>query len=64
MKFLVALIIASCSNSSADVVPKIPDMACIPLSINMPNETIYKCEDKEVICYMTKFDNNLSCLKK
>ena len=64
MKFLVALILSGCSNSSADVVPKIPNMSCKPLSINMPNDIIYKCEDKDVICYMTKCENNLSCIKK
>jgi hypothetical protein len=65
MKYLIALFLVGCSNSSADVVPKIPDMYCKELSTNI-GLYFYRCEDKDVICYSsaTINGNGLSCFKK
>jgi hypothetical protein len=61
------LFLVGCSNSSADVVPKIPDMACKQVGESKKYK-MDKCEDKETICYVV---NNYSyyaiamqCFKK
>jgi hypothetical protein len=64
MKILIALFLVGCSNSSADVVPKIPDMACKQVGEVVARFIIFKCEDKDAICYVASNRENIDCIKK
>jgi hypothetical protein len=64
MKYLIALFLVGCSNSSADIVPKIPDMYCNKIGEVDVRFSVYKCEDKDSICYVTHNGQAMECFKK
>jgi hypothetical protein len=64
MKILIALFLVGCSNSSADIVPKIPDMACNQIGVTYKTDLI-KCEDKNYFCYLAVNNGTtMQCFKK